>query len=54
MSMLSQTVRELCAQAALCALCALLLPERQRGELSLITGLLCAGSILHLAVGWAG
>lgn len=54
MSILNQTVSRLCALSALSALCALLLPEGRRRELSLITGLLCAGTVLQLAVGWAG
>lgn len=52
--MLSQTVARLCALAALNALCALMLPERRREDLSLISGLLCAGVLLDLALGWAG
>lgn len=52
--MLTETVASLCALSALSALCGLLLPPKRREQLSLITGLLCAGAIARLVTLWVG
>ena len=50
--MLTETIARLCALSALSSLCSLLLSDRQREQLSLITGLLCAGTIARLIADW--